>query len=618
MPTITMKPSERSVQVPKGTNLLEACHQAGVGIPASCGGKGICGKCRIRVIEGDVPERIGHEQALSLAEVHAGWRLACLVEVTEDLVIETPNDTPIRTAILTDFGGREAIPDGRVHGIALELPSPSLEDQICDLGRIMRGLHMQEYPKAALSLVRELPARLRECDYKITAIMEDNELLGIEPYWETPRTLGLAIDIGTTTIAGALFDLLSGTPMALASRTNDQAIRGDDVVTRIDYARNGEEERNELQELVIKAAESIMQEVCSHAGVRHDQIYMIAVGGNTTMHHLFLGLDPSNIAQSPFVPSVRRGIEVRASEVGIQAGHGARVYAMPNISAYVGGDIVAGLLAHEVHTSDKVVLLVDVGTNGEMALRAGGKTYACATAAGPAFEGARISCGMRAATGAICAVDAGSSDVLISTLDNSPVRGLCGTGLLDAVAVLLDLGLLEDTGRLLPPDEAQETCDHLTQDMLKRVLLEDGQPSFLLAEASDGFPRITLTQKDIREFQLAKSAVAAGIEVMLGCLGLTPESLEQVLLAGGFGNYLRPESALRVGLLPSRIPADQIEFVGNAALAGTRLCLLSHAYREEAERIANDVEYIELSARPDFQMAFMEAMSFPEAQAVEV
>jgi len=618
MPCITLKPSERTIQVPMNANLLEACHRAGVGIAASCGGKGICGKCRVRIIEGNVPQHRGHEQALSQSEVDAGWRLACLVDVVENLVIDTPGDIPVRNVILTDFGGREAIPDGRVHGIALELPPPSLDDQICDMGRIMRGLRMKQYPRVAMSLLRLMPRILRECDYRITAIMEGEELLGIEPYGETPRTLGLAVDIGTTTIAGALFDLLSGIPLAVASRTNDQAVRGDDVVTRIDYARKGNAEREELQKLVISAAASIMQEVCSHAGVRSDQIYMLAVGGNTTMHHLFLGLDPSNIAESPFIPSVRRGIELRASEVGLQAGHGARVYAMPNISAYVGGDIVAGLLAHEVHSSDKAMLLVDIGTNGEMALRAGGKTYACATAAGPAFEGARISCGMRAATGAICAVDAGNSDVLISTIDNSPTRGLCGTGLLDAVAVLLNLGLVDESGRMLSPDEARGECGDLTEEMLSRVVMEDGHPAFVLAEAANGYPRITLTQKDIREFQLAKSAVSAGITVMLGCLSLRPEAIETVLLAGGFGSFLRPESAQRVGLIPPEIPVERVEFVGNAALAGTRLCLLSHAYRKEAEQIAEEVEYIELSTRPDFQMAFMDAMSFPEPASVVV
>ncbi len=613
MPAITLQPSKRVIHVPGGTNLLEACHRAGVGIPAACGGKGICGKCRVRVFRGEVPPDTGHEQALSPAEVAAGWRLACLVEVDADLEIETPTDIEVRNVILTDFEGREAVPDGGVHAIPLELSPPSLEDQICDIGRIMRGLHMEHYPRAALPLLQEVPKRLRECDFKITVVMEDGELLGVEPYWETPHTLGLALDIGTTTIAGALFDLLVGTPLAFGSSTNAQALRGDDVVTRIDHARTGEEARVELQRLVVKAAEDILRDTCAQAGVKVEQVYMIAIGGNTTMHHLFMGLDPSFIAESPFIPSALRGLTVRASDLGLRAGHGARVYGMPNISAYVGGDIVAGLLAHEVHTSDQTILLIDVGTNGEMALRAGGKTYACATAAGPAFEGARISCGMRAATGAICAVDAGGTDVLCTTVDNSPARGLCGTGLLDAVAVLLDLGIVDARGRMLAQEEAREECPDLSEEMLARIVTgDDDQTAFMLSEAEGSFPRITLTQKDIREFQLAKGAVAAGMSVMLEHVGLAASELEQVLLAGAFGAFLRPESAQRVGLLPPEVPVDRVSFVGNAALAGTRLCLLNHACRDEAEQIASEVDYIELSGQPGFQMAFMEAMVFPE------
>ncbi len=611
MPTITLHPSGRTITVAAGVNLLDACHRAGVGIPASCGGKGICGKCRVRIVKGELPPHTGHEQAMSMAEVEAGWRLACLAIVEQDIEIEVPSDVPVRSVILTDFEGRKAVPDGSVHAIPLELPAPTLEDQTCDIGRIMRGLHMEKYPRASLPLLQALPRRLRECGFKVTAIMEDDELLGIESYWEAPRTMGLAVDVGTTTIAAALFDLLAGEPLAITSRTNPQAMHGDDVVSRIDYARKGRKERDELQSLVVGVIEELLQETCAFAGVRPDQVYMISVGGNTTMHHLLLGLDPSNIAESPFIPTLRRGMIVRATDINLKAGHGARVYALPNISAYVGGDIVAGLLAHDIHKSDRNQLLIDVGTNGEMALRAHGRTYACATAAGPAFEGARISCGMRAATGAICAVDAGSSDVLVSTVDNSPARGLCGTGLLDAVAVLLDLGIVDETGRMLERDELREEHPDLPEAMLERVVEDEDGMAFVLVKAHGDFPRLTLTQRDLREFQLAKGAVAAGIKVMLAAVGLAATELDSVILAGAFGNFMRPESAQRVGLLPAEVSLDDVDFVGNAALAGTRLCLLDRACRSEADRIAAEVEYIELSGRPDFQMAFAEAMTFP-------
>ncbi|MBN2711827.1 MAG: ATP-binding protein, partial [Planctomycetes bacterium] len=274
--------------------------------------------------------------------------------------------------------------------------------------------------------------------------------------------------------------------------------------------------------------------------------------------------------------------------------------------------IVAGLLAHGIHESDETVLLVDVGTNGEMALRSGGKTYACATAAGPAFEGAQISSGMRAATGAISSVDIGDDDIIITTVDNAAARGLCGTGLLDAVAILLNLGIVDETGMMFAPDEIEDECPELPEKIRARVVEDDNGSAFVLAFAEDGHPRITLTQRDVREFQLAKGAMAAGVMVLLDHLGIKPENIDRVCLAGGFGSYLRPENALRVGLLPLGIGLEKIEAVGNAALAGSRLCLLDSGMRAKAELIADEVKYFELSGRPEFQIAFADGMEFPE------
>ncbi|MBN2713389.1 MAG: 2Fe-2S iron-sulfur cluster binding domain-containing protein, partial [Planctomycetes bacterium] len=340
MPHVEIRPSGKSITVPAGTNLLEACHRAGVGISASCGGKGLCGKCRVRIIEGSVPEHAGYEHPLSRAEIEAGWRLACLVKVGCDLVIDTNGSEPVRNIIITDFHGVEATADGAVKAVPLELPHPDLEDQTCDMGRIMNGLGMDEYPRASLPLMQILPSLIRDNDYRITAVMYGDEILGIEPYRENPRVLGMAYDIGTTTIAGALFDLSSGELLAVASRTNPQALHGDDVVSRIDHAGKGKAEREEMQALVVGALDEILSEACVAVGAAAGEVYYFTAGGNTTMHHMLLGLDPTNIARTPFIPAVRRGLLVRATHVGLGAGHGARLYALPNISAYVGGDIV--------------------------------------------------------------------------------------------------------------------------------------------------------------------------------------------------------------------------------------------------------------------------------------
>ncbi len=611
MPVVTFLPRDIAVIVTKGDTLLEAAQRGGISVPASCGGKGLCGKCRVRVVEGDAPPSRGCEHALSPAEIAQGWRLACLVPVQGDLVVETPHDAAVRNVVLTEFGGRDALLEPTITAHPLAMERPSLEDQKCDLGRIARALHMDGYPRCPVALLQALPRRLRELDFRITAVTDGDELIGVDPYAENPRVYGVAFDIGTTTIAGALFDLATGEALGVGARTNPQAVRGDDVISRIEHARTGRDERRELQRLVVEALQEIVLEVCDLARVDTELVYCIAAAGNTTMHHLLLGLDPTWIAETPFIAGVLRGIHVRAEEIGFGTARRAQFYALPNISAYVGGDIVAGMLAQEVHESQKPVLLLDVGTNGEMALRANGETIACSTAAGPAFEGARISCGMRASTGAINSVRLGADGLEVRTVDDAPARGICGTGLLDALAAMLDAGVLDETGRLLDPDEIEDELPDLPPAIVARVQEDENGPLFVLAEGN-GAPRVSLTQKDVREFQLSKGAVAAGVMVMLDQAGLEPAALDTIHLAGAFGSYLRPESALRVGLLPSSIPPRKVRAVGNAALAGARLCLLSRGMLEKAEAISHQTRYLELSGRADFQDAFVEAMEFPE------
>lgn len=613
MPTVTFTTSDKTIHVSAGTTLLEACHRAGIGIPASCGGKGLCGKCRVRIVEGEVPSNPGYEQALSPAEVSAGWRLACLVEVNTDLVVEDGQGVPVRNEILTEFVGRDVTPDHSVRAVSLKLPEPSLDDQMCDLGRIARALDMDGYPECVLPLMQQLPLILRNNDFAVTAVLHDDELVALEPADGPAAVLGLAVDIGTTTLAGTLFDLTSGEALAVASQTNPQAMHGDDVVSRIDYSSGGPEQRAELQKLVVDAVNDILRDTCDAAGVSTNHVYLFAAGGNTTMHHLLLGLDAGSIAASPFIAGVRRGLSLHACDIGLNACLGARLYTMPNISAYVGGDIVGGILAHDLHhVDDETVVLIDAGTNGEMALRANGCTYACATAAGPAFEGARIRCGMRAATGAVSAVTMEDNDLRVITVDDAPARGICGTGLMDAVSVLLDAGLIDETGRMLKKSEALELDAPPPAAMVERLQEYEDQPAFLLAEAVDSqTPDVVLTQKDVREFQLAKGAISAGVRVMLDVISRDPAEVDRVLLAGAFGSRLKPASALRVGLIPDGIPEDRISFVGNAALSGTRLSLLNEELRQEAEILARETRYIELSGRLDFQMAFADGMEFP-------
>lgn len=618
MPTVTFQPSGASFPVPLGANLLEVCHQAGLSLPAACGGKGLCGKCRVRILEGAARPSAGCEHALSPAELAAGWRLACLVAVEGDMLVALAGEST-RSVVLTDFKGRPCDLAPWVRAVPVELEPPTLADQTCDLLRLARAVGLERYPDVALPTLGALATRLRALAWRCTAVLAGDRLLGIEPYAERPALLGLAVDVGTTTIAGALIDLVEGVTLAVASRTNPQAVRGDDVVSRIEYAGGGGDPaasraaREELQALVVQALREILLETRERVGAESDGLYALSVAGNTTMQHLLLGLDPEAVGAAPFIATALRPLTVRAAEVGLAEVGGALLLALPSISAYVGADIVAGLLAHGFDAEERTVILLDAGTNGEMALLHQGRILACATAAGPAFEGARISCGMRASTGAINAVTLGAADIEIGTVDSAPARGLCGTGLLDAVAVLLEAGILDETGAFLDPDELEEEAPELPPALAARVIEDDDGPAFVLARPAGDAPRVTLTQRDVREYQLAKAAIAAGIDVLLAQVGIGAADLDEVLLAGGFGHYLRPESALRTGLLPEGAPVERVRAVGNSSLAGARLALLDASMRDRAEQLARDAEALELSGRTDFQTAFTLRMEFPEA-----
>ena len=612
MPRVAFMPSGKAAMVKEGSTILAAARRAGVEIPASCGSKGICGKCRVRVLEGTVDASVGHEHALSSAEIQSGWRLACIAKVHGDVIIET-TAAPARTAILTDFKGRDIIPDGRFRIIPVTMTPPSLADQRPDMKRVCDAAGFDETPFAAIEVLQDLPACLRDSNWSVNLVMVEDILLGVLPGGAGARINGVAIDIGTTTIAGVLVDLVTGRNLAIASRTNPQAIHGDDVVSRIEYASGSREKLLEMRSLVACAINEIIAECAVAVQVDPRTIAGVSLAGNTTMHHLMMGIPPDRIGSSPFTPVLNDGVLLRAGDIGIHIAPGARAYLMPNVAGYVGGDITAGIVIHGIHDAEDRVLYVDVGTNGEMALRANGVTWCCSTAAGPAFEGARISGGMRAATGAISAVGTNDLDLVVTTIDDAPARGICGTGLLDAVAAFLEFGVVDSSGRIVDEDEWPTTCPPAVR---ARVDFSGDEPEVVLcAPQAPDEPRVTITQRDVRELQLAKGAVAAGIEVMLGAAGIGANELDRVILAGAFGSFLSPASARRVGLLPQDIDLTRIESVGNAALAGARAALLDAGCRIEARRVAEQMRYLELSGRADFQTAYMGAMIFPEPDA---
>jgi uncharacterized 2Fe-2S/4Fe-4S cluster protein (DUF4445 family) len=612
MPTVRVEPDGRTVHVARGDTLLGAVGRAGVIVEAPCGGRGNCGKCLVKVLSGELPASERCAEALSPGKLAEGWRLACQVRVESDLAVEVPAERRVHGERIVAAGAGEfhkLAP--RVFQVEATVPEPSLADQRSDLdrlltaaGRDLAGLDPQ------YGLLRELPAAVRAEGGRVVVTGcrrpggAGGRLISAVPASKRPRLLGVSFDVGTTTLVGELWDLSGGRRLACASRTNPQHECGDDVISRSDFASKGAAELDRLQGLVAGGMTEIVEECLADAGASPADVHDVMVAGNTVMTHLFFGVSPENIAQSPFVPVFTRMREAPAAALGLPCAPGARVTAVPAVSGYVGGDIVAGLLATRLLDEDGgATLFIDVGTNGEMVLVHRGEAVACATAAGPAFEGARISRGMRAMSGAIEEVRFDGADLVCPTIDGAPARGICGTGLIDAAAVLAAVGVLDETGRLLPPDELPAG---LPAALRARVRESDENVEVLLGEGGE----IPLTARDVRELQLAKAAIRAGAETLLAEAGLECRELERVVVGGAFGSYIDRESALAIGLLPP-VAVEKVAFAGNTSATGARLALLDVEMRLRAERAAREVRYLELSGRPDFQGLFAEAMMFP-------
>ena len=428
----------------------------------------------------------------------------------------------------------------------------------------------------------------------------------IKPADAAGRTYGLAVDIGTTTVVVNLVDLSSGGIVAAEADFNPQARHGDDVISRISFAKD-DRGLTELQRLIIECLNSLISALCKKNGIDPSHICEIAAVGNTTMNHIFLHLPIAQLGHAPYKAHSLDAHDVPARELGLQINPDANVHTVENIAGFVGSDTVAGALAVEINLADKPTLLVDIGTNGEIVCGSKDKLYAASCAAGPAFEGARISRGSRAVTGAIQAVVINDNDIDIDVIGDKPPQSICGSGLVDAVAVMLDLGVLDFSGRIRRVDSP---AAGLPPAVARRLVAKNDQPAFVLAYDKNGRAAVTLTQQDIRQVQLAKAAIAAGIRLLLEKLNLQPDDLDRILLAGAFGNYIKPASALRIGLLPKVAP-ERIHFVGNAAASGARMILLSRQARAAAGHLARKIQYVEIAHEPEFADVYTDSMTFP-------
>ena len=605
---IDLEPIGRRVEVPPGTNLLEAAQRAGVDLVASCGGIGICGTCHVRIAQGKVtPVTLTEEEYVEKADLAAGYRLACQAEPLSDVRLDIPPES-LATVAKLQVEGREGevALSPVVEAVDLALPKPDLEDLRSDVARVDEALTGLGYKplRGSLELITRLSLALRQREWQARVAVrrgpEATELVSVLP--AGAPLVGLAMDMGSTKLALYLVDLHTGATLSRAGVMNPQISYGEDVVSRIAFATREAGNLRILQGRLVESINRTLADFCQELGLTTDQVVDVLAVGNTAMHHLFCGLPVEQLGAAPYVPVVSEPIEFYAAEIGLTAAPGARVFLPANIAGYVGADHVSALLATQSYAAERTALLVDIGTNTEISLTYQGQVYSCSCASGPAFEGAHIHDGMRAAPGAIDRVKLNGGQVELTTIGNAPPVGICGSGILNAVAEMLDAGIIDPRGVLRStPGSPHET----------RIRPSGRQMEFVLvpAEESGAGREIIVTRKDVNEIQLAKGAIRAGIELLLREAGIPADAVEDFIIAGAFGTYLDLGSALRVGMFPT-IPLDRYHQVGNAAGVGAKEMLISQEKRAEAARLIDGVRYIELTTHGDFTPTFVDAMYF--------
>jgi uncharacterized 2Fe-2S/4Fe-4S cluster protein (DUF4445 family) len=580
----------KEARVPAGTTLFDAASWNGVAIDSTCGGHGTCKKCKVRVVSGTAEVSSVDPRAFSPDELRNGWRLACRAAAQEDMTIEVP---PLQTrpkAALAGVG-RHVILRPAVQKRYVELEEPTLEDQRSDLERLLDAMDDVE-PRVPLDLVRTLGHVLRGADWKVTAVLVDDLLIDVERGDTAGHRHAIAFDLGTTTVVATLLDLETGQPRAVRSILNAQQPFGADVISRISATMLDDGALERLREDAHETLRTLADEVCASGGVDAPDVYEIVVTGNVTMIQLALGIDPEPLSMAPFTIAARQLPEAKASDFGLAVHPRAPAVLFPALGAYVGPDIVAGILATGLTLDRRVRLFIDVGTNSEIVLGSSGRAVACAAPAGPAFEAAQIRCGMRAAEGAIEGVKIVDGDVQLTVIGDVEPQGLCGSGLVDAVAELVGVGILDHSGRFVA--DSSQRLDKVGEETV-----------FHLAEG------VYLSQRDVRELQFAKASIATGWQILCRELEIEASEIAQVLLGGSFGTYLTPASAVKIGLVP-KLPLPRIVAAGNVAGEGAKIVALSVTERAAANAVLDEVEYVELSGREDFNDLFIDQLAFPE------
>ena len=578
-------------------SLLDCARRLGVGINNICGGKGICRSCKVRALSGALSEPTPKErEVFSSKELRNGWRLACQTYPTGDCKITVPAES-MTTPQRVQVEGLEVkvTPKPPVRAYILQLSSPSLETPQADGDRLLDALNEQHDVRCGkfdIGALRTISDQLRSWNWRSRAVVRNGEVIVVLP--RKSRQLGLAIDLGTTKVAGYLVDLDNGRTLAAKGMMNPQISYGEDIISRINRVVKSPDESVRLQKLAVEAVNELCTELCAEAGSKPEEVVEAVVVGNTAMHHLFLRLPVKQLALSPFVPAVSRALDIKAGELGINIAPGAYVHILPNIAGFVGADHVSMLLATDAWQAKKATVALDIGTNTEVSLICEERITTTSCASGPAFEGGHIKYGMRAATGAIERVRIDGGRIHYQTIDGASPVGICGSGILDALAQLYIAKIIDEGGRII--------------DKRPRVRTDRRQHEFVLVnkEERKGQPAITITQSDVRELQLAKAAIRTGIQTLLEMGGCAEEDVGRVMIAGAFGTYIDVASAVAIGMLPP-LRLDRFQQVGNAAGMGAKMSLISLKSRAKAQAIASRVNYVELASSPSFQPTFMQA-----------
>ncbi len=625
MHKVRFLPHNKEVSVPEGETLIRAALEAGVHVNASCGGEGVCGKCRVIVEEGTVEG--GVTEKLSKADREKGYRQACLAKVISDLVVRIPiessidakvlnmQSTPRRTAHIRHMNLEELKEKGLfvppVEKVYLELPEPTAQDNLPDVTRLVSYLKLQHHEhrlEVDLSVIRKISEAIRRDNFRVTATLArpvrdagKTRIINIQPGDKTDRNYAVAMDIGTTTVYGQVIDLKTGAALSQHGEFNGQISYGEDVISRIVFAEKPGGLKI-LHEVVIKTINKILKRIINSAGIDPDEISTITLAGNTTMTQLMLNIDPRYIRRSPYVPTATLYPPIKAADLGMALGDHVTALVYPAVSSYVGGDIVAGVMGSAMYNSDALTLYMDIGTNAEIVI--GNRDWlACAAcSAGPAFEGGGIKLGMRATEGAIedFSIDPVTLEPMNITIGNIRPKGICGSGLIIAVATLFEMGIIDNRGKFdrnLKTDRIRAT-----DDIWEYVLA--------WADETEIDRDVVLTEPDIENLIRAKGALYSGCMTLLEEVGLSVDDLDHIILAGGFGSYVDLEKAMTIGLLPETDP-KKVTFIGNGSLMGARMSSLTNRIRKDVVEVTKKMTNFELSETSSYMDNYVAALFLP-------